>query len=222
MRRFRVILFIILSLPKTIIFNILSFKFLDAIKLPVLVGYNIKVKSTKRGVICFEGKKQPFMVRFGFGGSDGVISNQKGEICIISGKIIFKGKAGFSAGCSLRNTGTLIFGGDFNANKNTYINCCNSISIGESAMLGWNVVIIDGDGHPLVKDGVTKPYSKPIVIGNHVWLCAESHVLKGAHLGDNCVLAYRSLLTKEIDGDNLLVGGSPAKIIDSNINWKEK
>ena len=89
-------------------------------------------------------------------------------------------------------------------------------------MLGWNVAIIDGDGQPIVIDGVTKPYFKPIEIGNHVWLCAESHVLKGAKLGDNCVLAYRSLLIKEIDGDNLLVGGSPAKIIDSNINWKEK
>ena len=32
---------------------------------------------------------------------------------------------------------------------------------------------------------------------------------------------YETLI-KEIDGDNLLVGGSPAKIIDSNINWKEK
>lgn len=221
MRRLRLILFIIVSLPKTILFNFLSFSIKDAIKLPVLVGYNFKIRTTKRGVISFEGKIKPFRVRFGFGGSNGVISNRRGEISIESGNILFKGKAGFAAGCSLRNTGYLTFGKTFNANKNAYINCCHSISIGESAMLGWNVVIMDGDGHPLIKDGEVMPFSKPISIGDHVWICAESHLLKGSQIGNNCVVAYRSLVTKGFDGDNLLIGGSPAKIIGSNTNWKE-
>lgn len=50
------------------------------------------------------------------------------------------------------------------------------------------------------------------VIGNDVWLGAETMVMPGVHIGDGAVIATRSLVHKNI-GPYEVWGGNPAKLI---------
>ncbi len=98
------------------------------------------------------------------------------------------------------------------------MNCsAKDSSIGDNVMFGWDVTIIDGDGHTVFKDGI--PTLRPYHIGNHVWICAEARILKGVSIPDNSIVAFGSLVTKSFFDNDLLIGGSPADIIQHNIDW---
>lgn len=125
----------------------------------------------------------------------------------------------FSEGISLRNSGVLQLGDEFYCNRNCTIWGSESISFGRDITLGWNALIRDCDGQVIVTEGMSGEVQKPIGIGNHVWICSKADILKGAGSGDNCVIGYRSLLTKMYKNNNVLLAGHPAKIIKENIDW---
>lgn len=213
------ILHAFLSLPKTVYFNFRCFPFMTAIKLPVLVSFRTKLLELHKGLITFDSAPYRFMVKFGFGGSSGIIE-RKSLICLEEGGCIrFSGKADFCAGTSLRNSGYLKFGNKFWSNKNCTIWCSKSISFGDNVLFGWNIVFRDADGHLIIDNGEPRPVEGDISIGNHCWICSESHVLKNSSIGNDCVLGYGSLLTQKYDEDNTLYVGRPAKPIKRNINW---
>lgn len=218
-------LFILASLPKTIIFNIRTFDLRTAIKLPVLVGYNVRVLETHHGAMEFQltGNRgiQPFMVRFGYGGPRGVVAYPYSELCLEkTGKAVFRGTAFFGRGSSLRVSGLLYVGNHLSTSKNSFISCtANGSTFGENVMFGWGVSVRDSDGHTIYKDGEPKLSVKPFHIGNHVWLCAEAHVLKGVEIADDSIVAYRSTVLKSFVEKGSLVGGSPAKLLQTGISW---
>lgn len=161
------------------------------------------------------------MIRFGFGGPRGVVSKRRGEVYIEKkGKLVVDGNVCFGEGSSLRVSGTLHVGANFSANKNSYVNCsAEGSSIGDNVMLGWNVTILDGDGHTVYKDGIPKQTLRPFHIGNHVWVCAEARILKGVQISDNSIVAFGSLVTKGFAQPHCLIAGSPAKIVQEGIDW---
>jgi acetyltransferase-like isoleucine patch superfamily enzyme len=57
-----------------------------------------------------------------------------------------------------------------------------------------------------------------VVIGDHVWLAAESAVLKGASVGDHSTVGFRSVVTSGIPAHSLAVG-IPARVIRSGVTW---
>ena len=59
-----------------------------------------------------------------------------------------------------------------------------------------------------------------MTIGNHVWVCTESHILKGTAIGNDCVVGYASLVSKGGSDNNVLWAGHPAKIIKQKVNWE--
>ena len=78
-------IFLLLSLPKTILFNFRSLPFSQAIKLPIIIGYNVKVLETHKGIITFSDRVEKIrfgMIRFGFGGPRGIVSNKRGEVVL--------------------------------------------------------------------------------------------------------------------------------------------
>jgi len=208
----------IFSIPKTLYFNFRCFSFSTAIKLPVLVSYRTKLPELHKGIITFGRSPYRFMVKFGFGGSSGIIE-RKSLICLEGGNVHFEGKADFCAGTSLRNSGEIRFGNRFWSNKNCTIWCSKYICFGENVLLGWNIVFRDSDGHLIIDNGEPRPVTGDVIIGNHCWICSEAHVIKGGSMGNDSVLGYRSLLNKKNEISNVLLVGSPAKIVKSNINW---
>ena len=210
---------IVISMPKTILFNIRVLPLKQALKLPFFVWYKVRVLCVKRGIVQLPGQIKPFMIRFGKGGTRQVIENRKSLIYIGGGSLIFKGAAGFAAGFSLDCSGNLTFGPHFSTNKNSFISCSREITFGERVMLGDNVVIRDSDGHTVYKDGKAKRSQKPITIGNHAWIASHSHILKGSHIPDDSIVAYRSLVTKQFYTPNSLIAGCPAKEVQTGISW---
>ena len=53
-----------------------------------------------------------------------------------------------------------------------------------------------------------------------MWIAANVDILKGVHVGDGCVIGYRSCLTKSIEDEHCLIAGYPAKILKRNIFWE--
>ena len=81
--------------------------------------------------------------------------------------------------------------------KNSYMNasliqCANSITIGDDCAIAGDVLIQDTDFHPILDEERNEnEFSKPILIGNHVWICAKAIVLKGVTIGDGAIVGTR-------------------------------
>lgn len=93
-----------------------------------------------------------------------------------------------------------------------------SITIGRNCMFSNHIIVRTSDSHPIYKDGQRINPAASVVIGNHVWIAPETTVLKGVVVGDNCILASKSLLTKSVS-ESSLVAGIPAKVVKTDVNW---
>ena len=65
------------------------------------------------------------------------------------------------------------------------------------------------------------PSSGKVKIGNNVYFAQKCTVLKGVTIGDNCIVGYGSLITKDIP-NNSVVAGCPAKVICSIEEYYKK
>lgn len=54
--------------------------------------------------------------------------------------------------------------------------------------------------------------TKPVVIGDDVWIGANAVILPGVSIGSHCVVAAGAVVTKDVPSHSL-VGGVPAKLI---------
>ena len=215
----RFIFHTLLSLPKSIYFCLRCFPLKTALKLPVLVSYKTKLKKLSKNRIRFTNDPYRFQVKIGIGGVN-KLPSRVSMIFLTDGYIEFSGKAVFTEGIVLANEGVMKFGDNFYANRNSTIWAAKSISFGDNCLLGWNVLIRDSDGHQLYDaDHNRLEMEKPIRIGNHCWLCAETKILKGAMLGDESILGMGSILTGKIDEDHVLAAGVPARIKKREVYW---
>ena len=211
------------SIPKSFIICWKLFGFKKALICPIFISNRVKCMGIKRGKVLIDAKEiQRGMINIGLGGSIG-ISERKESYFIIgaTGIIVFKGTAGFSKGCSLRVDGKLTVGNNFSINKNSFISCASEVSIGNNVLIGWNVNIRDSDGHKVYHGDIQKPSLKPVGIGNHVWIASEVDILKGVVIPDDCIIGYRSCVTKSFDESHCLLSGYPAKILKHDISWKK-
>ena len=79
---------------------------------------------------------------------------------------------------------------------------------------------MDGDGHPIYNsDMEITNWDKEIIVGNKVWLGAESKILKGANIKDGCVVGFGSVVTGSNDNENAILVGSPARERKNSITW---
>lgn len=97
----------------------------------------------------------------------------------------------------------------------------NSITIGNDCMFSGKVEIWNSDTHLITDmEGNSINPSKPISIGNHVWLGKGVKILKGVTIGHNSVIGMGSIVTKHIM-DNSIAAGNPAKTIKNNVKWEK-
>jgi acetyltransferase-like isoleucine patch superfamily enzyme len=89
------------------------------------------------------------------------------------------------------------------------------ISIGRECIIADRVMFIDFD-HKIedVEQAIRKQgvYSKPVRVGNNVWIGYGASILRGVTIGDGAVIGTYSVVTKDVPA-NAIVGGVPAKII---------
>ncbi len=88
-----------------------------------------------------------------------------------------------------------------------------TITIGDDVQMGPNVQLLTPT-HP-VEPGPRRDKwegSKPIVIGDNVWLGGGAIVLAGVTIGDNTVVGAGAVVTKELPA-NVVAVGNPARIV---------
>jgi acetyltransferase-like isoleucine patch superfamily enzyme len=132
------------------------------------------------------------------------------------------GKLSFSGGAWLETNslihcagGNISIGSRAFINRNVTIVSVESIVIGDDVLLGDGVSIYDHD-HGTNKSGIA--YGKqslitaPVVLKNNVWVGCHSVVLSGVVIGDGCIIAAGSVVTKSIPAGELW-GGVPAKFL---------
>ncbi len=107
----------------------------------------------------------------------------------------------------------IFIGDNFYANFNCRLGDMSRITIGNNVLIGPNVSICT-EGHPLSPQAriQRQSYGIPIVIGNNVWIGANSTIIGGVAIGDNSVIGAGSVVTKDVP-PNILAVGNPAKFI---------
>ena len=204
----------LLSLPKTIWFNLRYLPFRQAIKLPIAIHYSTKCRIS--GEVYLDCKKvSPFMVRIGFHEVP-IIPKQK-TFLEIRGSLMFEGTAHIGKGSRIvvGKGARVELGDNFAISASSYINCYKRIKTGRDIQLSWGDLLMDGDAHLIYDiDGNVINESKEIVLGDKIWIGCDCKVLKGAVIPNNCVVGANSVVTagSGMEQDSLIVG-SPAKSV---------
>jgi putative colanic acid biosynthesis acetyltransferase WcaF len=99
-----------------------------------------------------------------------------------------------------------------NSSLGPSVDCYNQgkISIGKNTIISQKTYLCASSHDYTQKDFPL--ILKPITIGNGVWIAADAFIGPGIAIGDNAVIAARSVLIKDVD-ENTIVGGNPAKFI---------
>lgn len=104
-------------------------------------------------------------------------------------------------------SGFLKIGKNTFINKDSSINVRGKIEIGDNCLLGENVKIYDHDHIFYLDDRIieNKKFTiEDIKIGNNVWIGSNVTILKGVSIGDNCVIAASSVITKDIEKNKIV------------------
>jgi len=126
-----------------------------------------------------------------------------------------KSKISFGKGVTVRagvkirlnNKGKLRVGNRVGFNNYCLINCMDSISIGDNVIFGQNIMMYDHD-HNFKKQGIIRDNgfkTKPIVIGNNVWIGSNCVILKGTQIFDNSVIAANTVIKGVIPANSLVI-----------------
>ncbi|MGZ3871974.1 MAG: acyltransferase [Mucilaginibacter sp.] len=115
---------------------------------------------------------------------------------------------------STKGTGITI-GDRTGINARAYLAGQGGITIGNDVIIGPNVQIFS-ENHNFSNPGMKikdQGFNKQAVtIGNNCWVGAGVTILAGVSIGDGCVIAAASVVTKSV-APNSVVAGVPAKVI---------
>lgn len=209
------------SFHKTLYFNFKYLPFKQAIKLPILLykphfnnlSGHVEIHSShiKRGMIIL-------------GKYCANIYPNNGIQLDIRGDLMFDGNCiiGNDSYISISDNGTLFLGDNLRITSSVKLVCYNKIKIGDNVLIGWQCLMCDNDFHSIIDLTINqaKRITKPIEIGNHVWIANSCSLIKGALVPSNSVVASHSLVNKDMGNEeNILIAGSPAVVKKHKINW---
>lgn len=88
-------------------------------------------------------------------------------------------------------------------NRNTEVIAWSEVSIGRDCMIGWDVLIMDTDQHPIPGRGLD---NRPVRIGDRVWIGARATVLKGVTIGDGAIVGACAVVTRDVPPGAVVTG----------------
>lgn len=104
-------------------------------------------------------------------------------------------------------------GNNFYANYDCIMLDGNKIEIGDNVLFGSRAGIYTSnhaiDPSERQNGGC---FSKPVKIGNNVWMGGDVKVLQGVSIGDNTVIGAGSVVTRDMPA-NVVAAGNPCKVL---------
>lgn len=205
------------NLPKTLWLNFKMLPFQQARKLPIYIYGRMQFKDLSGKIILDADKISSGMIKVGKHDFYIATSVQRTQWNIV-GTMIFKGPVKFLQGSYILVAGnaTLEIGGDEGVfGTNLRIFCFDHIVLGKNVRMAWDGQIMDSSFHYIElqnKDNLVKPLTKPIVIGDNVWIGNRTTISKGTVLPDHTIVASNSMVNKDFSelGPDCMLAGAPA------------
>lgn len=117
------------------------------------------------------------------------------------------------------NSPMITIGDGSEIGSGAHITAVNSIVLGKNVLCGKNVTITDNahgaiERHQLKMSPIKRAISSkgPVIIGNNVWIGDKSSILPNVRIGEGCIIAANSVVTKNIP-PFCIAAGIPAKVI---------
>jgi acetyltransferase-like isoleucine patch superfamily enzyme len=104
------------------------------------------------------------------------------------------------------------------------IAAATSIEIGDNCMFATGCYVTDADWHDHYDRTAAPGKTRPIVLGNNVWIGDSAIVCKGVNIGENSIVGAGAVVTRDVP-PNTIVAGNPArpiKQLDSTQPFKRR
>ncbi len=187
---------------------------------PILLHWRTKTYVSKEAEIIIDHPKK-YGIRIGIWGGSYSITNRRTIFQLFDrAKLHMDATATFSKGTHVivRGNGSLTIGEKFFCNADCDILCNKAITFGFDNLLGWNITLLDSDGHDTYVNDIKQQSQKEIKLGDHVWIGAKSSILKGVCLADNTIIPYGSIIHKNNNDKNVVFHN---KVLKADIVWKD-
>lgn len=117
----------------------------------------------------------------------------------------------------------LIFGRNCKLGDSVHIVANEKVTIGDNCLMASNIFISDtnhgnysddssGESSPDDPPDLRPYHTKPVKIGDNVWIGEHVCILSGVSIGNGCIIGANSVVTKDVMA-NCIVAGAPIKII---------
>ena len=177
--------YLLKTYPRSLWFCLRYLPFRQAFRVPILVS-KLKVGTLRRGDIVFTSEPRRARVVLGFEGSERRDSRAAYLSVHDGGKLVLGEHVTIARGTAIVINGArLSIGNNFFCNGDCFFTCDRDITIGNDNLYGWRVEMNTTDGHDIFEDGQRKERSKPITIGNHVWIGYRAILTKGCKICNN-------------------------------------
>lgn len=212
------------AVPRSVWFNLRWLPWREAVKLPVWIAPNVRVKNMWRGGFALrEARFNSCHIGFHCAdavdcyGTHTVLCVQPGGKWIVDGDL----HIGRGAIVHVKESGELRTGRNFAISGTTSIVCSKSVLIGDDVQFSWNTLVMDSDAHKVFdREGRWTNRPADVRIGNKVWVAANVTIMKGSVIGDNCVVAGNSVVNRNIGVSGCVVAGCPAGKVKEISGWQ--
>lgn len=121
--------------------------------------------------------------------------------------------------CKFDTAGNLKIGANSVINQSCRMDNRGGLFIGNNVSVSQGVHLLSADHDPESPGFLGREY--PVTVSDYVWIGTRALILPGANLGEGCVVAAGSVVTKDVD-DYTIVAGTPARFIKNrnrNLNY---
>lgn len=211
-----------LSLWRTVYFNFRTLSFNEAVKFPIFIYGRVRFFMLN-GSVRFENTPiRRGMVKIGVNADSFSLFDHSGFVQLGSkgSRMVFEGPASISVNSKVR-----VVAGELRFGKYAYIGegvriVCNgsTIHIGDYARIAFETTIMNSGFHHVYnsnKKTITRT-TRPVYIGKYCWIGNRSALSAGSAIKDFTIVCAGSLINRDftqIEGENQMLGGSPAKVI---------
>lgn len=99
-----------------------------------------------------------------------------------------------------------------------------AVSLGKNCLISSNVTIRATDGHVIFETQTKRIVnrSRPVTIGDNVWISSTVTFLKGCSVPSNSIIGTGAIVAGNFEDENTVIAGCPAKVVKRGVMWDRR